>query len=806
MRSMQPATFCLSLLAGVFSMLLVCTAAQGEVSDRLDMEGAGGMAGITVYSPDQWGLVRTTVANRGSEARSPLVVHALGERRHIQYAHRLWLPGNSRRTQLTPVLPLEGPRDDRAFALRTWMIEDADGRERSGPPSEGLLLAARGTFQMGVMLDRDDASAGDAAAALRAAAGHGVGASYLGDSAAPALPAAWDVLDAFVLGRTPDLNAAQVDAMRRWVFGGGRLWVMLDKVDPAFVERLLGDAWDVSVADRIWLDELSMEDVETGDVHEVIDEAGTQMLRVHAPGMRVTHEVAGYPAAAWQRVGRGKVMMTTAHAKAFIEPGVDEEGVEVKVAAAPLQSLTWFFDEHRHLAADENALVHETMDGQSRAQIGYSIISRTPVFAVLAVFTLALLGVGVMLLRRDRLEWIGVVGVVFAVATSAVLVGMGKMRQSDHAMTLAGADLVEPVRDQPYASVRGSFSVFRPDHAAGQVTFAGPGDAIAFPKDARRTSERVRIVWQGLDRWSFENLSLPAGAARNFSHDRVVTLDRPMSASARLTAEGLAGEVQGHGGATLSDALIAMPNGRLATRVSSDGRFASSLDDRLIGEQYVHAATLGTLSQTQMNRQQAFRQLLGSAEFPAQPTLLAWVDAQDLAVEMSADAVRRGQWLLALPLQIELPASGERVTVPAPMMTIRSYRGAPGVSGATVYDEQQGEWIYPISQPSTLFMRFEPPEGLDAIDVDGAVLSLNLHAPGWEYEVLRIHDGEVEVVYEGRNPGGRLSIELDADQSPAMNTDGAAAIGIRLSPIPGSDGGRGWSLQRMELSLRGVVR
>lgn len=805
MRSMQRRTFFLSLVVGVLAAAGAGTNVSAQGLDGLELTAAGGMAGITIYEPGRWGLVRTTVSNRGDAARTPLVAHAVGEHRHIQFAHRLWVPAHSMRTQLTPVRPLSDSRDERSFEMQTWMIDDSAGRERATPPSEGLLIAARGSFQLGAMLDREDQSPGEAAAALREAAGHGRGAAYTSDDAAPALPAAWDVLDAFVLARTPDLSPAQLDAMRRWVLGGGRLWVMLDKTDPAFMERLLGDAWEVSVADRVWLDAMTINDVASGDAYAIDREAGTSMLRVHAPRMTVTHEAAGYPVAAWQRVGRGRVMMTTAHVSALLEAGEDEEGNQSMVAAPPLEALTWFFDARRRAAASENQSVDEAMAGQARAQIGYNIISRTPVFIALGVFALALLGGGMLLLRWDQLEWIGVAGVVLAVVTSAVLVGMGKLRQSDYEMTLAAAELVEPVRGQPYAAVRGSFSVFRPDHAPGRVTFAGPGEAIAFPDDVHRSSERVRIIWHGLDRWTLPDLSLPAGAARRFVHDRVAAFEPSMTASVGLTDDGLVGQVHGAAGVNLADAVIAMPNGRIATRVSEDGGFASTLDDRLAGEQYVHAAALGTLSQTQMSRQAAYRRLLGSGDFPDVPTLLAWSDADEPAVEMSEPAARRGETLLALPLQIERPAAGERVTVPAPMMVMRTHRAGPGAGGATVYDEQNREWISPISQPTSMFMRFEPPVAVRSIDVDAAVLELDLHAPGWQYEVLRVRGDDVEVVHTGRNPAGRMAIALDADQAPRMEADGVV-IGLRIEPNPGATGGRGWSLEQMALRVQGVAR
>ncbi|MEX0653424.1 MAG: hypothetical protein WD534_01045 [Phycisphaeraceae bacterium] len=779
--------------------LLTAGTTLADEPDGLELSQASGMAGVPAYQAERWGLVRSVVNNRTGQVQTPLVVHAVGDHRHVQFAHRLWLPPHTRRTLLTPVMPLSPPRgDERSIPIQTWLIDDADGRERAAPPSDGLLLASRGSFQTGMMSDRDDDLPIDMAASLREAAGLGPGAAYVSDDGAPTLPAAWGVLDALIISRTPELNPAQFDALRQWVLAGGRLWIMLDKVDPDFARRLLGDAWGVSPVDRVHLDAFTLESTGQSEPLAVQYDYGYELRRVHAPQMHVTHRVQGYPAAAWQRVGAGTLLVTTLHAGAWL----DAEGG----MTPPLEELTWFFESAEPGVAEQTAAAREAMSGQAGAQIGYTILSRTPVFVVLGLFAVALLLGGVMLARGNRLEWIGLVGVAMALLTAGVLVGMGKLRQSEHPMTLATADFVQPVRDRPDGIARGVASVFRPDHAPGQVTFTGPGEAIAFPTDARRASERTRMVWHGLERWEFPDFTLPSGAARSFEVDRMVALDRPLGVTARLTDAGLAGQVEGLAGQSLDDALVALPNGRMAVRLDAEGRFTAGLDDRLTGGQYVRAVSaLGTLGQAQLSRQTAYRKLLGQGGFSTEPMLMGWTDAPDAPLEMSYDAVHRGQRLVALPLRLQAPEAGERVTVPAPMMAMHPFRDGRA-SGMSVYDVNNREWVSPISQPMELLMRFDPPEALRSLDIDAAVLELQLDAPGWEYEVLRYRDGQAEAVHADSDPAGRLRIELDHDQAPFMHETGVVVVGLRMSPQPGTDHTSGWSLQRMDLTIQGVAR
>ena len=70
----------------------------------------------------------------------------------------------------------------------------------------------------------------------------------------PPLPEAFDGIDHLVLAsnRLAD-DPVGVRAVRQWLMRGGRLWVLLDRVDPDVLAPLLGDALDFQVVDRVSL-------------------------------------------------------------------------------------------------------------------------------------------------------------------------------------------------------------------------------------------------------------------------------------------------------------------------------------------------------------------------------------------------------------------------------------------------------------------------------------------------------------------------------------------------------------------------
>src|SRR5690606_34415786 len=75
----------------------------------------------------------------------------------------------------------------------------------------------------------------------------------------PIDPACLAVIDVLVV--SSDSLAAHpggVALVRDWVLAGGRLWIMLDQVQPDTVAVLLGDAFATTVVDHVRLTRLSL--------------------------------------------------------------------------------------------------------------------------------------------------------------------------------------------------------------------------------------------------------------------------------------------------------------------------------------------------------------------------------------------------------------------------------------------------------------------------------------------------------------------------------------------------------------------
>src|SRR5690606_34337312 len=75
----------------------------------------------------------------------------------------------------------------------------------------------------------------------------------------PRLTAAWQVMDCLLLARDmSELYPVQIQAMRQWLVSGARLWSMLNRVDEAIWQTVLGNDFQVVMVDRTQLTDLKV--------------------------------------------------------------------------------------------------------------------------------------------------------------------------------------------------------------------------------------------------------------------------------------------------------------------------------------------------------------------------------------------------------------------------------------------------------------------------------------------------------------------------------------------------------------------
>src|SRR5262249_26665633 len=190
-------------------------------------------------------------------------------------------------------------------------------------------------------------------------------------------PKAFDGIDHFVLasGRIKN-DRTGMQALRQWLEQGGKLWVMLDRVEPDAIAPLLGDALDFQVVDRVSLTTIKIETPGNGlpapkpQQHE----QPVDFVRVLLPPQEsVVHTINGWPVWFSRMVGRGKVVFTTLAPRGWYtqetpkEPPLPYDNSPMELLVDELQMSP---EDPYRVEAFRPGLIEE---------IGYSVVNRATV-------------------------------------------------------------------------------------------------------------------------------------------------------------------------------------------------------------------------------------------------------------------------------------------------------------------------------------------------------------------------------------------------------------------------------------------
>lgn len=786
--------FSWSALLVLASLGLIARPAPAQ-EQALQMKPGVGRAGAGFYQPDHWGLIRSTLVNNTGAEQNPLLTLSVAGTSEVQYAKRVWLPPNSERITVTPIRLIElKPGADRGVEAQSRLIVERNGREEASPAEIGVLPIRAEGFQTAVVAGQDDVTT-RVSSALRAAAGLTPTTSYLSETDVPIMTEAWTSIDALVFSRgEARLNAAQLEAMRRWLVGGGRLWINLQQVDADFARAIVGDAWKVAVLDRVLVNEFA---IESGDGRsdrrvEVRRDYPLELVRVYAPDMEVVHRVNGYPASLRMTVGKGQLLVTTLEGPAWLD--------EKSEANEALKGLSWFA--RRAESDSKEDAASEILRSVASQQIGYTVMGRAPVITVLGVFTLALLGAGLFLAQRDNLAHLGWLAPVLACVAAAVLLGMGVMRQSETPFTAATAELVEAIPDEPYVSIKSLVSIYTPpgaDRSSASLKGAGP---VAWPELNAGGGATLRLTWSGDDHWEYSNLPFREGAVQVAHLGTVMPLEKPAVAAVQLVENGLVGAIRAAGIGTLEDAVIVTPAGKLATAPTEDGGFTAGFEDELGPDQFF---TGGVLGQRQMTRQGLYRQLLAQPGFPSRPVLLGWAPGIDLDVNVSKEAVTPRQALVVLPLEVEAPPAGQPISIPAPLMRMRRFNEDKRYMSSPVYDERNMQWVENVSTAQIVLMKFELPDAAAALRPESARFAVDLFTPGRPYDLMVYRGGDAVPVNSGVNAASEVVVELSGEQLPDVLPDGSVVVGVRIGEPTDPLKNESWAIRGMQIGVKGVI-
>ena len=794
--------------------------AQEPTAHSLRVQQSTTAAGIRHYSRGEWGLVGVTLRNPTDEDVEVLsVIHVEGEP-HLQFARKLWVPAQSVRQTWQPFRPSElspdarprefdangqeiAPQPEHSIPYQAFLVASggADREMVTGRTGrqDGLLSSSiRRSVTAMIDADRDDSPAYHAVIAMRVQSSLSRRVSQLSDLILPPSAQALQGADQLVVANDRLIDdAAGLDAVRHWVFQGGRLWLMLDQVDPTLAEQLLGDAFHCEVVDRVELTDVRIDRVDAGQNKETPREFETPVgfLRVLAPGATVLHTVNGWPASFWIPVGRGRVLITTLDPRAWIldqsgsrqpvvEPNRGRRGRQDPVnndanftstfqATPQLDQLADIL-----LSRNDQELINpDVLKVFLTDQVGADIAGRPLVITILGGFCASFVALGLWFIRRSRLDRLGWIGPLAASVASVVFFVMGEQAQRSVPPTVARSQVISVANDTNELHINGLVGIYNQEKTEPQLGVDGGGEL--YPEIVASAGTTRRMVTTDEGQYHWENLSLPPGM--QYSRvQQVQPLEQPIRAIVQFGPDGIQGRVVRGQLGPIEDAVLATASAdAIAVRLRADDRFDAAGNAILgVGEFIVSPL----LSDEQLRRQRVYRGLLaatGVRRFLARPTLLAWTGTVETRLKLPTDFRESGSALVAIPLEFERTPPDTRVWVASPFLPLRAIP-APGedvLSGA--FNNNNGAWAEQ-SVSSLTWLRFQLPVEVQPLDIEQATVTINVAGLTGELSIEALVDGKRAILKTWRNPVGTLQMSIDRTTALSVDDQGGVQLGVRV--------------------------
>ncbi len=785
---------------------------RGQPADNLPLILQGpSPAGARATVTEAWGTVQFTVLNPNATGRDARVAVFYAEAPDVQYSRDVWVPGRSNLTSWLTVGPAPSQLGEFGREFRSVLQDRTGGGNRVVlPPGQERIRSRTVLYRKReqtttLMADIAVADPGQPDPAIPAELftfarlprvdGQSENVSTVTDGPLPLAGETLDGIDVFVLaGNRLANDPPGRAALRRWVEQGGRLWVMLDRVDPAVFAAILGDTNDIGIVDRVGLTSIRFRsDGAAAEPSRDFDQPVPFVRTIPSEIDRVLASVDGWPAAFTRRLGKGKVVFTTLGAPGWYRPRVARDGPSpfpnFREFPVPLSSIAPLAKE-LHPPNEPDPLPPDVFQPMLAEEIGYAVVGRGTATAILALFIVALAGVGVGL-RRSRRPLLVVVLIPAVAALAGVsFVILGEQSRQAIPPTVGIAAMVDPVSGTDESVVSGLYAVYRPASGSAELGTRG-GALLGLDAEGLEGQTRERVETD-TGAWHWEGLSLPAGT-RTGSIRTTMKTGR-IAAVARFGPDGLEGTLTTGTFTGLEDAVLSYRMREpAAIRFDTTGTFRSNSTDSLPAGEYLSSSVLTDRQQ----RRQAIYRTLHSGQAPrhleGRDFLFVWADPPAVPILSPEGSRLVGSALLAVPVEYERTPANTAVSLPR---------------GSIPYKRVSDGKILPMSltgpYAADMRLRFQIPPSVLPMKPERATLVFHARMPFRKLTVSGGPEGRSVPLFRADAPIEPIRIDI-ADAS-ALQLDDRGGLHLNIA-IGSTTGGASedtvWKIETLALELNG---
>ncbi len=814
-----------AILAVILSTILSSAVhAQRKESSPVRVGGLdpnGGRSSVT----ENWGSLGIDLTNPEPIPRAIRIAIFYADQPNVQFERDIWVPAESRVHTWLTIGP--APNQSSAHGRKlNYLLYDLRGGEphllspggddrlrtklvvyRKREPTTAVLLDGPPTdvytADPKATRDSDYNEAVHFARSFRLARSLSEMVTEYREAFIPANALALDGVDHFVLASNRIAgDPAGQRALRHWLQQGGKLWVLLDLVEPRAIASILGEDLGFEVVGRTSLTSIQIlqpwESAGVGVPREF--ERPVSFVRVALDGSEnVLFQVDGWPAAFTKPVGRGKILFTTLGGRAWYRPREPRDEKSpfpsfpfAPIPLGPMDRLGLELQPER----DRGGIQNEDLAPILRSEIGYSVIGRPTVMLVLGGFAVSLVAIAWLVRQSRRPAMAGWLAPMSAVVAAAILVTLGQARRQAVPPTAGTVAIIDAVPPNGEAVIGGLFGMYRP--TAGPAHLASQhGGNVDFDATGLEGQIRKRVVTD-IDSWNWEGLALPAGVRTGPFRATIDTGE--LAAVARFGPDGLQGRFNRGPFASLTEPVLLTPaHDAVGLQLRDDGSFASGIADALPPGQYLSNTVL---TDRQQRRLEVYRRLFTRPiprHLDGRTVLLAWTDLNTATFVTEPGDKAIGEALVAIPIEFDRPAAGTRITIPAGFIP----------SFAIV----QGHYVRPTTESNraaNMQLGFRLPRSVLPLTIERATVRVRVRAPSRKFSIVAYADNQPVTVQTVESPIDPIVVELKDPRHLQVDSQGYLHLGIDVSGRTGGDAAAGivqldetWRIESLTLEIVG---
>lgn len=577
----------------------------------------------------------------------------------------------------------------------------------------------------------------------------------------PLSQADYSAMDVVVISEEKTLyDASVIESLKNHLTVGGRVWIMLDRIDSSLIRQLYGSGQSCETIDEIQLNDFTVEVAATNSPlseadrsHSVVNSIGFK--RVIQTGGRISHSVDGWPAAIWMKVGYGDLLLTTLSSEAWIQPRTEQVSHDQRYHSSYTAQL-WASEFAGQVNEKRSSRPLTTSVDYPLRLIGNPVVPRSWVTIALSSFCLLVLSCGVWRFVAGDLSWLGVIAPALSIGVSCLLIVSSSWVRRGIPESVSRFQIVEVSDDGRSAITREQAAVHL--DASRSMTLISSVDGQAAASNTVSTGIR-RFEVDDFHSWGLSNQNWPPGPWR-YNSDYILPTDS-MFVTANLTNNGVEMQLPAGLPSRMQDAVLRYAPGN-AVLCTDDGENLVADSVAASGERWI---TGSIISDEQQRRLEIYQEYFRPTERSntLSKTLYGWTEVWPQGPAWDSDLEQKGSALVALPVRLRRPPVGTTVKVPHSLIKLQ--RNSSDASQTFAYNDVTGEWVDELTVGANARLQFVLPTQTVPIKTGTIELTLDIKAPHRNVRILAETDtGPVELA------------NLESPSLPWRSTIGEASV------------------------------